>query len=200
MDDVLKYCIKGFGEPSRQISFWDKITYFRVPKPVWLRMSPQDEMWVHFKNMQSIYENGMVVWGHVIQANGLLFEEGRDDCPGELVYSIDRKRRIDPELLAEVAHKLYRLKGTQPHDANLIPIADYLTDQLTRVYGMKVPRSICPTIPCRISTTFFVRKHLPEQRLCKTLMPILVNIEKPHVVAPLPARYWPQSFIDWWSE
>ncbi|HVX15999.1 MAG TPA: hypothetical protein VHC22_32745 [Pirellulales bacterium] len=199
MPNPIYECIENFRPAPRHHSLWDWITYFRIPRPVWLRENPTDGLATLFQNLHTLFTEGIVVWGHIIQANSQLFQSGVHDCPGELVYSLDDVRRVDPDRLGQVAHQLYSLKGTQPEDPELAPIAHYLTDQLIRVFGLPVPRSISPNLRCHISTTYFVRKHLPRRRLCNSLLPIVVNPREPHVAMPLPARYWPQPLIDWWS-
>ncbi|HEX5445823.1 MAG TPA: hypothetical protein VFW87_18495 [Pirellulales bacterium] len=95
--------------------------------------------------------------------------------------------------------QLYSLKGSAPEDPELAPIATYLTDEMIRVFGLPVPKTISPNLPCRIFTTFFVRKHLPLRRLCTPLLPIVANPSEPYVAMPLPARFWPQPLVDGWS-
>ena len=62
---------------------WDRLTYWRVPKPLWLRLSPSDNLTTLFRRMKRLFREGVVVWGHLIQANALLYEDGSDNCPGE---------------------------------------------------------------------------------------------------------------------
>jgi hypothetical protein len=153
----------------------------------------------HFKNLDALFSKGIVVWGHIIQANSMMWEDGPHNCPGELVYSFDDIDRVDPDYLREVAAELYGLKGTAPSEPDLQPIANYLTDEYVRVFGLPVPASISPSIRCTISTTFFVRKHLPKRRLCASLLPIVVNRQEPHIATVLPERYWPPELIEWWA-
>jgi hypothetical protein len=200
MTNAIQECIQNFGSAPRNQSIWQKLTYFRIPRPMWLRANPSDGLTTLFDNLQMLFTEGTVVWGHVIQANSLMFQPGVHDCPGELVYSLEDARRVDPDDLNQVADQLYSLKGTEPEDSDLAPIAAYLTNELIRVFGLPVPRAISPSLRCRISTTFFVRKHLPLRRLCNSLLPIVVNPREPYIAMPLPARYWPEPLIDWWSK
>lgn len=199
MRNAIDECIENFGPAPRRQSWWDRLTYLRVPRPRWLPANSSDGLSTLFQNLHTLFTEGTVVWGHIIQANSLLFAPGADDCPGELVYSLADTRRVDPEDLGQVAHQLYTLKGTEPEDPELAPIANYLTDEMIRVFGLSVPRTISPNLPCRISTTFFARKHLPQRRLCTSLLPIVVHPREPYVAMPLPSRYWPQPLVDWWS-
>jgi hypothetical protein len=159
-----------------------------------------DQLTTLFRHANTLFTEGTVVWGQVIQANELMFEGGNDNCPGEVVYSLKDPQRADPEYLEHVALELYSLKGTEPNNPELAQIAEYLTDETIRVYGLPVPSVVSPLYQCQISTTFFVRKHLPGRRLLASLLPIIVNPRKPHVALPLPERYWPPELLDWWFD
>ncbi len=196
----LRECTNNYGKAPRPLSLWDHLTYFNIPKPQWLRADPSDRLMILFRNLHALFREGTVVWGHVIQANQLLFEKGTHNHPGEVVYSLADSNRVNPEYLQHVAHQLYLLKGTQPDEPELAPIADYLTNQRIRVFGLTVPSIISPSLRCRISTTLFVRTHLPNRRLCSPLLPIIVNPKEPYVAMPLPKRFWPDDLLEWWSQ
>jgi len=160
-------------------------------------MNPSDELTTHFESVANTLKNGRVTWGYIVQANMLMFKKGSDNCPGEMVYSLVDS---NPSDLQRIAGNLFSLKGTRPNDPELLPIAEYLTDEYIRVYGLNVPNVISQSLPCKISTTYFVRKHLPGGRIYKPLMPLVVNPDLPSVVTPLPGKYWPDELIDWWLD
>lgn len=199
MANPIHECIENFGPAPRRLSLWDRLTYFRIARPSWLRRNPSDRLKSLFDNFYMLFTKGTVVWGHIIQANRLLFQPGVSDCPGELVYSLADAERVNPDRLRHVAKQLFDLKGTVPQDSELAPIAEYLTNERIRVFGLPVPKTLSPNLRCHISTTFFVRKHLPQRRLCNPVLPIIVNSIEPYFAMPLPARYWPQQFIERWS-
>jgi hypothetical protein len=200
MRDPMHECVRNFGPVPRDFTFWDRMTYLHVPRPQWLRSDPSDALMVLYRNLGKLFREGVVVWGYVIQANQLLFEHGRMNCPGEVVYSLEDRSRASLEYLEDVARELYTLKGSRPARPELIPIAEYLTDELVRVFGLRVPSVVSPAIECRISTTFFVRKHLPTRRLCAPWLPLVVSPVRPHVVMPLPERHWPDELFDAWTQ
>lgn len=196
---MISECIRNLGPSPRSFSWWDRWNYLRISRPTWLWFDASDELQTFFRHALDVLEGGVVVWGHVIQANQLMFEPGSDNCPGEVVYSFHNPEQVDPEYLLHVARGLFELKGTRPTDPQLAPIADYLTDEMIRVFGLAVPHSISPALPCQISTTFFLRKHLPKGRLCAPILPLVVNRQPPFVALPLPARYWPAELVRWWT-
>jgi hypothetical protein len=204
MQEVLEYCRARFGEAPRSFSLLDRLTYMRVPRPYWLLFSQDDDINTLFANDEMTYAEGRVTWGYIIQANGIMYEKGLFgrllNCPGEVVYSLDDPASVDPGDLEQIAIALAELKGTSPEDPELSPIAEYLTAEWMRVFGLRVPTSISPQLDCRISTTFFVRKHLPRGRICAPLLPLVIYPAEPFVVMPLPARYWPEALVEWWEQ
>lgn len=197
MDKLIAESSANFGRSPRSFSIFNRVGYLRVKKPEWLKQRPDDKMNLFFDRLSAVFKNGKVVWGHVIQANSTLFQAGTSDAPGELVYSLQDGAYCS-ELLPPVAQDLFSLKGTEPSNPELAPIANYLTDEYIRVYGLDVPRCVSPRLNCKISTTFFVRKHLPGERLCRTILPIVVLEDAPMVAAPLPSRYWSEELVNWW--
>lgn len=182
---LLHKCIENFGIAPRRFSRWDRLAYLHLTKPLWLRLNPFEELRTLFRNQRTLLADGTVVWGYIIQANCLLYEAGNDNCPGEIVYSLDKDNGVDHVYLAQVASELYSLKGTRPSDPELLRIAEYLTDETIRVFGLAVPASISLARHLQISTTLFVRSHLPKRRICAQLLPVVVNPDKPYVAMPL---------------
>ena len=198
LSDLLAKAQANFGQAPRTISNADLQGYLNVPSPQWLLQQPDDKMHVFFDHLSSVFNDGKIVWGHVIQANSSLFEAGPNDAPGELVYSL-QDRDDCHKILPLVARNLFSLKGTSPANPELAPIANYLTDQYIRVYGLPVPPCINPRLDCNISTAMFIRKHLPNNKLCRNLLPIVVREDTPMVAVPLPVRYWPDELVNWWT-
>lgn len=116
MHDILLKCIRNFGELSRKVPIRDRFTYYRVPRPGWLRSNPADKLITHFEHLGTLFSSGIVVWGRVVQANVMMFEEGDNDCPGDIVFSMTDPGHADPDYLTHVSQELYRLKGTEPTD------------------------------------------------------------------------------------
>lgn len=197
--DVLIECRRLIGDPPRDLSPWRSHTYMKIAPPDWLRENPEDKLSTHFKNYTNLLKHGVVVWGHIIQANRLLFEPGVDDCPGELIFCLDEQHRGSVQELADCARQLFSLKGTSPDDPSLMGIAEYLTDEYTRVFGLEVPAAISGH-GHRISSTFFVRKHMPTGVLRQPLLPLLVLPEEPFVATVLPSKFWSEDFHSFWLD
>ncbi len=182
---------KSWDFPNN-ITLWEKITYLRFKRPNWVNGNEGDDLRILYDNIDRLFTHGIVTWGHIIQVNEELFNGGSDDLPGEVVYSIDDKETVSLIDLEDIAHKLYDLKGQEPNNPQLSPIANYLTNEYKRVFGLQVPSMISPNSKCRISTTMFIRKHLPNRRINFTALPIIVHPSEPFIVLPLPYKYWTQ--------
>ena len=198
-DKELEYCRQNFGMAgSRNYSFLDRLFYMNVKKPSWCDRS--DDLWGLFANKWNVFSKGFVVWGHIVQANTLLFEEGVHDCPASVVFSIYPKSRIKPNELAYAASCMYQLKNTTPDDEELRAIADKLTDEVTRTFGMNVPKRFSGEHDLFEATTFVSRKHLPNGILSQSLFPLVVTLTKPFYCLPLPSKFWSCELIKSWNQ
>jgi hypothetical protein len=194
--EVLATCRSDLGPAPRSYGLWDRLTYLRINRPAW---AAKDPLGNYFDNRDSLLRDGVVVWGHLVQANQQLFSPGPNDCPGEVVLCPDPKIVVDPAALQEVSRRIGRLKGTTPADAALAKIAHHLTNERTRVFGLPVPKSVSPTFPAVLCTIFFQRKHLPTGKLTGSLFPMLVMPQPPRYAMVVPGRYWPAALADFWS-
>jgi hypothetical protein len=197
MQHILEIARKNFGEPGkRNFSWLDKIFYLNISKPSWC--TKDDDLFATFRNKRRLLTDGVVVWAHIIQANILLFKPGSDNCPASVIFSPDCRSRVDPEELGRIAHSLFKLKGTTPGDSDLQELADNITNEMKRTFGLKLPRSVSPHFELYEATTFVTRKHLPNRQLSLPFFPLLIAAEPPYYNYPLPSRFWPQSLIEFW--
>ena len=128
-----------------------------------------------------------------------VFSPGVLNCPGEVVYCLDRDRQGVLPSLADTARALFSLKGEPQATLGLATVSEYLANERIRVFGLNVPEVISPDLLCAISTVFFNRKHLPNGVLSQSFFPIIVSQQSPCLAAIVPARYWPRSLLDAWK-
>lgn len=194
----LESCRKNFGAPGqRSFSFFDKLFYMNVRKPIWC--GKNDDLHQFFENKWSVFKNGVVVWAHLVQANQLLFKPGPENCPASVVFCPNPNAQADLSLLSRVASQMFELKGTTPEDPKLREIAEMLTDEMIRTSGNQVPTQLTGRTPIFESTVFVSRKHLPEPKcLTQSFFPLVVNPNRPFYNFPLPARYWSERLTKAW--
>jgi len=197
MQQILEQCRAAIGPAPRRFGFLDRAGYLSIARPAWC--GSRDGLSQFFASRGELLREGEVVWGHVVQANTLLFKPGPHNCPGEVAFCPDPARVVDIEELEFVAHSLFDLKGTQPAPGPLRTFAEHLTNERTRAFGLEVPASISPLLDCEVSTIFFARRHLPGGVLSCPFFPILLLPRAPHLVMVLPARYWPPPLLRLWS-
>lgn len=148
-----------------------------------------------YEDQQTIYRNGYIVWGAIVQANNTLFRPGSHDCPADFLYSLDPRIDAHPEVLQESAHGLFDIKGLET-DPDLQAFSDKLADEYVADWKLPVPPRITRGVQCYYATNMIFRRHLPAGVLAGPVMPMLVYPEETEVVFILPARYWSPHFID----
>ena len=198
-EEDINTCRELFGAPGdRSFGFLECFFYLRINRPTWCDKS--DKLFGLFENTWNIINSGNIVWGHIVQANVLLFEKGSDDCPASVIFSPDPELSPSFEQLSAAAHSMFKLKNTTPDDERLRKIADKLTDEMERTFGVNVPSEFCSDYQLYEASTFISRKHLPNRILSKSMFPLLVSSRKPFWCIPLPSRYWPQVLNEYWCD
>lgn len=167
--------------------------YLQIAPPSWIHGDPLERLCEAFPQL---LEHGRVVWARLVQANDALFHPGDNNSPAEVLY--DPQGRLTPQELAPLARRLFELKNTQPLDAGLARIAEHLTAEITRAFGMAVPPGISNK-GLLISTVLVMRQHLPNRRLSLGYFPVLISERCPGCAMILPSRWWPQALIQAWG-
>ncbi len=162
--------------------------------PPW---AADDKLRYLFDNAQALLSEGRVVWGAVVQANTALMQPGPDaGAPGDILY--DPRGRVPDADLHAMALTVLSLKGRRFDQPELAALAQYLTDETVRVFGLELPAPIS-AYPLQVSSTWFQRSHLPGGVLAQPLIPVLVSDAHPGAVLPLPAAFWPANLREAWS-
>jgi hypothetical protein len=197
---MLEQCRANFGPAGpqgRKLTMGEYTGHLQVLRPRWCEASdPLSEL---FRDWKRLILTGQVTWGATVQANELLFDAGPLDHPAEAVYPADLGSQARLAELARAAQACYDLKEQTVDDPELQAVADHLTDEMTRVFGRPVPRSLSPDLPCETTTFLVVRRHIPRRKLCGPFFPLLVTPRPPRLATILPARYWPPELVRWWE-
>jgi hypothetical protein len=165
----------------------------RAPGPSWIRTHALNEIVTH---QPLLLQKGEVVWGAVLQANNALFKPGPNDHPGAVVYGRDPYFDSRPHELGAIASKLFSYKDTQAPEA-FRPISDWLTNERETAFNLPVPPALTEH-PAFATAVLFFRKHLPEQWLAGSWMPLLVHSET-RAVMVVPRQFWPRAFVTRWT-
>lgn len=177
----------NLGIPPSQLSWFQRLTLRLITRPSWMRRHGASGLNRFLAAEPDLKKNGIVVPGTIVQANNLLFQPGKWDHPGELLFSLSQT--LDGAALRNLARELYCLKGERRRDPEEAFFSDHLANEMTRVVGAKVPKRLCPAEDTYVSTAIFYRAHLPGGVIQPSIYPVLVSPNS-LVAMILPVKYW----------
>lgn len=170
--------------------------YLRVSPPGWCR---KDDLMAVFRDRGKLLREGHVVPAVLVQANALLFERGADDAPANVIYTTDADAEQPVAHMLEVARKLFSLKNTKPEDADEARFARMVSYELGRDFRVTVPERLSGGLDLTYTTIMVHRRHLPAGRLAAPYFPLVIHPES-RAALILPARYWPDDFLEEWVQ
>ncbi|MGN6625167.1 MAG: hypothetical protein ACTHLN_00990 [Tepidisphaeraceae bacterium] len=174
--------------------------YLHADPPRWLsRPGKKDEMLQPFIEQERLRRDGRVVWAVTVQANSLIFQPGPTDHGASVIWSYDPYFDERPGELAQIAHELFLLKGTDQSDPETATFARMLTNELTRAMGLKVPARFTAGRKVFHSSLMLTRRHLPQGFLSRNVLPVWVDPNPTGLVLLVPAAFWPASLLFWWK-
>ncbi|ULJ64140.1 sel1 repeat family protein [Wielerella bovis] len=172
-------------------------SYLQILPPKWLF---GDDLISQIKAIPTLYQKSRVVWGALVQANKMLFEEDNaTSCPAEIIY--DKAGRTPPRLLREIASDLFSLKNKTPSHltSQLKQYATHLKNESTRFKG-SLTFPAAEYVQLHASTVFVWRPHLPDAMLTLPIFPIVINDDNDDVMI-LPAKFWAHTeYYQKWLE
>ncbi|MFI8341868.1 hypothetical protein ACIF8W_17610 [Streptomyces sp. NPDC085639] len=183
-------CRASLGEAPRRFSWFDKFRYLRIPRSDWVeREDPLAEI---LEAQDVLLTEGRLVWGAIVQANNDLFARGWHDLPAAVIYSPDTAVfGGSPDLLLDIARKLYRLKGTHQHDPELAAFSRMLASEMDREMRLEVPRRLTGSVTVYCTDIIVARRHLPGRVLNEPIFLLLIAPEHTAMTMMLPSRFWP---------
>lgn len=126
--DLIRLARERYGDRQKRLGLIQRLVRSFSP-PAWLRASPTDKLHRIYEDQWLLRKYGDVVWGHIIQANKMLFEPGDQNCPADVVYSPDKSYDDHLDELARIARSLFDMKGQTTDDPELQRFADVLHDE-----------------------------------------------------------------------
>lgn len=155
---------ESFGPPGRAFNFdgWKK--YLNIKWRLWMFIDGNDGIGRVRKRFRHLMANGVLVWGHMAQANTAIFDDdGTTDVPGDIVFV--RPGEEDPQRgdwLASLGRTLSAVKPDSSPDPRIVAIGKHFSDDYDRAKGLPVPKSYSPDYATVLTSVLFVRKHLPK--------------------------------------
>jgi hypothetical protein len=194
---LLEECRRRFGPPPRSFPSGQQ-HYLTIRPPAWCRLR-MDPLMRLYKNQDRIRQQGRVVWGHLVQANQLLFQPGSDDCPASVIYSFDPWFDDHLDQLRDIAERLFELKDKQSTDPLAAQIGSYLAAETQRQFNLPVPRHWTEGRQVFIGDIMVPRKHLPAGYLVQSFFPLVIDADPSHGMLIVPAQYWDETLLTLWN-
>jgi hypothetical protein len=203
MRELIEGCRELFGDPPRDGSETDRRA-FRF-RPGWLLRTmlflTRDKLRIVLRDQDILREQGRVVWGHLVQANTILFNpHNRQALPANVLYSPDRFFDDQVPLLGELAHGLFDLKGRSPVDKEMRQFAEAITNETARTMRLPLPSALTDGRTVYLTTCFINPPHLPGGCLKHGFFPLVICPEQTEAVMVLPCDYWPEELQAIWTD
>ncbi len=190
---------RRLGPPPRSPGLLNR-WYLRISPPAWMNPSEDDRFLRLYHDQRLLFQQGEVVWAHIIQANEGLFEpHDPDDLPAALVYGSGRYFDDHLDDLSFIAHHLFAIKGREMRHPELAKVAKCLADEIEVRFNHPLPPVLPTAGPIHYSAVMIHRKHLPVPHLAQLWFPLLVCPEQTKMSMILPSRYWAREMIDAWA-
>lgn len=176
----------------------EQLATLRVRQPEFLRQNRADPIHLLYRDQLGIFRNGRPVWGRIVQANALLFEEGLDDCPAAMIHSPDPWFDANPEALIEMASAMYAVKGKPVADPEMDRFGRLLYNEYERQFNLPLPHSLTGGRTVIYTTIMVHRSHLPAPVLVDNTLPIMSDYPRCPGVWIIPSEYWAEAHLTEW--
>ncbi len=190
MSALLARTRAAFGPAPRAITSWE-----HVAPPAW--MKPDDALRGTYARIPELLKGGTIVWGHVVQANSLLFQAGDQACPADVLFAARGSDDLEPDVLERAAGAAFAIKGKAPTDPALARIASALAAEFERHPPLDLPAPLTRGVPMRLVSVMVHRPMLPIPRLVSSALPLLVNDARDAAMV-LPKRHWADDLVRGW--
>ncbi len=201
MKRMIEACRKKVGDAPRQLTEQAlkacRLSLTPDVKPLF--ENNNDPLLMILRDQEKLIRGGSVVWGHLVQANSMLFDRNNDKTlPANVLYSLDSYFDSDVMYLGALARNLFAQKGTSPADHEIREFVRIITDELERSIKRELPKHYCCGHSVFFGDCFVQPSHLPGRCLTGSYFPMLVNPAETAAVMILPSQYWPPEFLRGW--
>ncbi|WP_310604285.1 hypothetical protein [Anaerosporobacter sp.] len=162
-------------------------------RPRWLKEDKSDLMNGVYEQLKDYFTHGEIAISCIVQANVLLFEKGRTDCPAGIIYSFDPYYIDNPYELKSIASDIFSLKNTTGNKEEIQYFVDVITDEYVRVFRKKLPSSFTQGREVYFTCIMVQRKCIPYRRLTQSIYPALILEKDIADAILLPKWYWKEE-------
>lgn len=161
----------------------------------WERRQADRYLVPHFRLLE---KQGQVVWGAVVQANGMAYSPGENDLAANVVFSTDEYYDDRPIELMRIAAAVWYLKNKHPRDVNFARVASIVTNETNMVARHPLPDAITSGRCVYLTSTLLMRRRLPGGILTGPILPLVVAPEQTEANMLLPLQCWPDVLREHW--
>jgi hypothetical protein len=158
-------------------------------------------LYITYYQKNLLLTKGIVVWGHIVQANSLLFQRGKKNHSAAIVYSLEPIFNRNLSQLSRIAWELYELKDRRiehPEVIDLKAIATAITNETDCLFNIRIPQSITLDRVVYYTTIAVYRQDLPTKCLQNNWFPLLIAPGITENAMILPAKYWHNNLVRAW--
>lgn len=138
------------------------------------------------------------MWCRVLMANYQLYQEGTDDAPGQILYSLTDADDTAASEMLNLTQRLWDLvEATAPNpdwSTREQELSKLLADGRSFFAGFRLPENWLPLDrEYRVSSVVFHRAHLPGRKITSKLLPLIIVPRMPFHAIIVPCEYWPNE-------
>lgn len=190
---ILDECRERFGAAPRKLSEGDQAEFrFEIP------LSKKLSFWMGHplarlqNDSRDLAERGRVVWGYVVAADEKLrSSSNRSSQTAIVLYGTDDELDDRADLLERVGEEL--TAGKEAGTAGDLSLSK-------PPLSTQVPATRTEGTSLLLGGTLVTPSSLPQGRLERQLLPILIAPEKTKQILVLPKRWWSEALVAYWTE
>jgi hypothetical protein len=193
---------KIYREAHKKFSL-EQFIYDHLIPPWWMIQQQDRRFCTLFRDQNILLQKGIIVWGHLIQANNLLFEPGKWEHPAVIVCSPKPLYEENLGELARIARELYELKDKNldhPEMLELKSFGEIITNEMDCPFNVPIPSCLTMNQLVYFTSILVYRKHLPLGYLSSGWFPVLIAPDKTPAAMILPSRYWAPELVETWCD
>jgi hypothetical protein len=140
-----------------------------------------------------------VVWGEVARAPEDLFRLGERDGFAQVIYGSSAAEDVPAERLKRACRRAKGLEGVTEAEPAFAAVARVLSAELAPHATVDLPDAIARGARLSLAAVVVHRRHLPEQKLVCSTVPLLRS-EDGSEVAILPDEFWEPDLVQGWLD
>lgn len=162
----------------------------KIVKQKWMILPLDPYYKATYRDSKELFKKGKIAIASIVQANNMIYRDGKVNCPAVVVYSEDTYYDENPRELEKIAEYLFNIKGEKVEDKDIQFIADNLAEEKTPIFNYELEGKYTNNRKVFLTYILVHREHLNNKALNLKFIPIIVNREITEATAIVPINYW----------